>query len=207
MKLYYSPGACSLAPHIVLNEIDVPYTLVEVNLRTKKTQDGSDFHAIHSKGYVPLLELEDGQRLSECGAVLLYLADLAPHRRLATADGTLERYRLQEWLSFIACELHKQFSPLYDETPAEAIKKRQVEELARCLDWTAEQLGRRLCLTGGAFTVADAYLFTVLNWCRDVSINLGAWPQLTAYVANIAARPSVQTTLRKENLLESWAIR
>jgi glutathione S-transferase len=203
MKLYYSPGACSLSPHIVAREAGLPLALVRVDTKSKKTAAGDDYLAINGKGYVPLLELDDGTRLTEGPAIVQYLADRVPQKRLAPANGTFERYRLQEWLNFITSELHKQFSPLFDATIADEIKDRQRNKLAGRFDWLAAQLGDRDYLTGTTFTVADAYLFTVLNWTQWTGIDRSRWPVLDRYVARIAARPEVQAALRAEGLLKS----
>ena len=201
MKLYYSPGACSLSPHIVMREAGIPVQLVKVDLQAKKTEDGTDFRTINSKGYVPTLELPDGQRLTEGPAIVQYLADQAPARGLAPASGTIERYRLQEWLNFISTELHKQFSPLFDPASEATLKTRQVEGIGARFDWITKQLGSRDYLMGSAFTVADAYLFTVLGWAKYVDIDLAKWPVLAAYAARVTQRPQVREALKAEGLL------
>ena len=201
MKLYYSPGACSLSPHIVMREAGIPVELVKVDLQAKKTEQGADFRAINSKGYVPTLELPDGQRLTEGPAIVQYLADQAPTRGLAPANGTVERVRLQEWLNFISTELHKQFSPLFDPACEGGLKARQIERLGTRLDWVSKQLGNRDYLMCGHFTVADAYLYTVLSWSRHVGIDLAKWPTLSAYSDRVAQRPHVREALRAEGLL------
>jgi glutathione S-transferase len=203
MKLYYSPGACSLSPHIVAREAGLPLTLVRVDTKTKKTAAGDDYRAINGKGYVPLLELDDGTRLTEGPAIVQYLADRVPQKQLAPANGTIERYQLQEWLNFITSEIHKQFSPLFDATMPEEIKARFRDKLAGRFDWLAAQLGDRDYLMGSRFTVADAYLFTLLNWTQWTGIDRSRWPVLDRYVARIAARPEVQAALRVEGLLKS----
>jgi glutathione S-transferase len=202
MKLYYSPGACSLSPHIVMREAGIPVQLVKVDLQTKKTEDGADFRTINSKGYVPALELPDGQRLTEGPAIVQYLADQAPTRGLLPAGGTVERYRVQEWLNFISTELHKQFSPLFDPASEPTLKARQAERLGTRFDWLTKQLGSRDYLMGNAFTVADAYLFTVLSWTGHVGIDLAKWPVLAAYSARVAGRPQVREALKAEGLLK-----
>ena len=202
MKLYYSPGACSLSPHIVMREAGIPVQLVKVDLAAKKTEDGTDFRTINGKGYVPTLELPDGQRLTEGPAIVQYLADQAPTRGLAPAAGTIERYRLQEWLNFISTELHKQFSPLFDPACESSLKARQIERIGNRLDWITKQLGNREYLMGSHFTVADAYLFTVLSWCGHLGIDLAKWPALSAYVARVRERPQVREALRAEGLLK-----
>ncbi len=202
MKLYYSPGACSLSPHIVMREAGIPVQLVKVDLQSKKAEDGTDFRSINSKGYVPTLELPDGQRLTEGPAIVQFLADQAPARALAPACGTIERYRLQEWLNFISTELHKQYSPLFDPAAEAGLKVRQLERIGGRLDWIAKQLGAREYLLGNSFSVADAYLFTVLSWSRHVGIDLAKWPTLNAYIGRIAQRPAVHEALRAEGLLK-----
>jgi glutathione S-transferase len=202
MKLYYAPGACSLSPHIVMREAGIPVQLVKVDTQAKKTEDGADFKAINGKGYVPTLELPDGQRLTEGPAIVQYLADQAPTRGLAPAAGTVERYRLQEWLNFISTELHKQFTPLFGAVCEDTLKARQVERIGGRFDWIAKQLGSRECLMGGTFTVADAYLYTVLTWCKHVGIDLAKWPTLAAYKARVEQRPSVREALKAEGLLQ-----
>ena len=202
MKLYYSPGACSLSPHIVMREAGIPVQLAKVDLQARKTEDGTDFRTINSKGYVPTLELPDGQRLTEGPAIVQYLADQAPTRGLAPASGTIERYRLQEWLNFISTELHKQFSPLFDPACESGLKARQIERISGRFDWVIKQLGNRDYLMGSAFTVADAYLYTILTWCRHVGIDLSKWPALDAYKARVEQRPQVREALKAEGLLK-----
>jgi glutathione S-transferase len=205
MKLYYSPGACSLSPHIVAREAGLPVHLVKVDLKGKTTVTGDDYHAISGKGYVPLLELDDGTRLTEGPAIVQYLADRTPSRKLAPANGSFERYQLQEWLNFITSELHKQFSPLFDPSMPEEVKAKFRTRIAGRLDWIVRQIGDRPYLMGQEFTVADAYLFTVLNWTQYTGIDLARWPVLAAYVARVAARPQVQAALMEEGLLKKAA--
>jgi glutathione S-transferase len=200
MKLYYSPGACSLSPHIVMREAGIPVQLVKVDLQTKKTEDGTDFRVINSKGYVPTLELPDGQRLTEGSAIVQYLADQAPARGLAPGSGTIERYRLQEWLNFISTELHKQYSPLFDAACEDSLKARQVQRISGRLDWITRQLGGRDYLMGNTFTAADAYMFTVLSWSKHVGIDLGKWPVVATYLARVGQRPQVRAALLAEGL-------
>jgi glutathione S-transferase len=202
MKLHYSPGACSLSPHIVARELGLPLTLVRVDTKTKRTASGDDYWAINGKGYVPLLELDDGTRLTEGPAIVQYLADRAPHKQLAPANGTLERYKLQEWLNFITSEIHKQFSPLFDATMPDEMKARYREKLAGRFDWLVEQIGDQDYLMGSNFSVADAYLFTVLNWTKWTGVDISRWPVLQRFVARVAARPEVQAALREEGLLK-----
>ena len=201
MKLYYSPGACSLSPHIVARAAGLPVTLVRVDTKGKKTVTGDDYWSINGKGYVPLLELEDGTRLTEGPAIVQYLADRAPQKRLAPANGTIERYKLQEWLNFITSELHKQFSPLFDPSMPDEAKAKFRDKIAGRIDWIVMQLGDQPYLTGADFTVADAYLFTVVNWTKYTGIDLARWPSLQSYMARVAARPDVQSALKDEGLL------
>jgi glutathione S-transferase len=201
MKLYYAPGTCSLSPHIVAREAGLPLTLVRVDNKNKTTEAGEDYRAINPKGYVPLLELDNGVRLSEGPAIVQYLADLAPASKLAPPNGTLERYQLQEWLNFITSEVHKQFSPLFDATMPDEAKEKFRNRLATRFDWIAGQLKDRDYLTG-SFTVADAYLFVVLGWTKFTGPDLARWPVLQEYVARVAARPHVQAAMKAEGLLK-----
>jgi glutathione S-transferase len=201
MKLYYAPGTCSLSPHIVAREAGLPLTLVRVDNKNKTTEAGEDYRAINPKGYVPLLELDNGVRLSEGPAIVQYLADLAPASKLAPANGTVERYQLQEWLNFITSEVHKQFSPLFDATMPDEAKEKFRNRLATRFDWIAGQLKDRDYLMG-SFTVADAYLFVVLGWTKFTGPDLARWPVLQEYVARVAARPHVQEALKAEGLLK-----
>ena len=202
MKLYFSPGACSLAPHIALIEAGQGFTLEQVDLRTKQTAGGQDFTAINSKGYVPALAMKDGSLLTEGPAILQFIADLAPDRRLAPANGTLERYRLMEWLNFISTELHKNFVPLFRPNSTEDMKEAARTGLRSRFAWVATRLEGDGFLIGSHFTVADAYLFTVLTWAAHVQVDLSPWPPLAAFAQRIAARPSVQQALREEGLAQ-----
>jgi glutathione S-transferase len=200
MKLYYSPGACSLSPHIVLREAGLPVDLVRVNLGAKRTQAGDDYSAINPKGYVPALELPGGGVLTEGPAIVQYIADQVPARGLAPAAGSVERYRLQEWLNFISTELHKQYSPLFDKAASEDLKTRQRERIAGRLAFIVNALKGHDYLMGSAFTVADAYLFTVLGWSGMVGVELPA--ALVAYCDRIRARPAVLAALKAEGLVK-----
>lgn len=202
MKLYYAPGACSLSPHIVLREAGLSFTPVKVNLKTHQVDGGSDFYAINPKGYVPTLELDDGTRLTEGPAIVQYIADQAPASQLAPANGTLPRYKLQEWLNFITTEVHKQFSPLFDPTTPDEIKDKQRDKISKRYDWIEQQLGSNDYLTGSTFTVADAYLFTVTNWARSMGIDMARWPTMQAFMKRVAARPHVQEALKAEGLVK-----
>lgn len=198
MKLYYSPGACSFSPHIVLREAGLDFELVRVNLAKQTLPDGSDFKAINPKGYVPVIELDDGSRLTEGPAIVQYLADRKPETGLAPKAGTMERYRLQEWLGFINSELHKGFGPLFKPTTPEDTKAAARATLVARLDFVAGHLAHNDYLMGRQFTVADAYLFTVLNWGQWTGINLATWPSLAAFFARVGARPAVQAALAAE---------
>ena len=202
MKLYYSPGACSLAPHIALNEAGLNYDAVKVDLGKHELADGTDYYTINPKGYVPLLELDDGTRLSEVAVILQYIADRKPGT-LAPVFGSTERYRLMEWLNFIATELHKQFGPLwYPDTP-EATKEKQRSILAKRFEYIAQTLSTQPYLTGNTFTIADAYLFTIVNWAGMLKIDLSPWPALQQFQARVAARPKVHDTLVAEGLAKA----
>ncbi|MCY1076708.1 glutathione transferase GstA [Archangium lansingense] len=202
MKLYYAPGACSLSPHIVLREAGLSFEVEKVDLRSKKTESDKDFNTINPKGQVPTLQLEDGSTLTEGPAIVQYLADKAPQSKLAPANGTLERYRLQELLNFITTELHKGFSPLFNPTYPEDAKKIVRDNLAKRFDYLNAYLEKGPYVTGEQFTVADAYLFTVLSWTAFVKIDLGQWPVLKAYHERVASRPHVQAALKAEGLLK-----
>ena len=201
MKLYFSSGACSLAPHIALSESELPYTLAKVDLRKHSLADGTDYYTINPKGYVPLLELDDGTRLSEVAVILQYIADRIPGK-LAPAFGGMERYRLMEWLNFIATEVHKQFSPLWYPTTPDATKKAQKAKLATRFEYLAGTLGSQPYLTGSTFTIADAYLFTILNWAPMLDVDLSPYPALTQFQARVAARPAVHRALVAEGLVK-----
>ena len=202
MKLFYAPGACSLSPHIALLEAGLEATLVKVDTKAHKTEAGGDYYAVNPKGYVPLLELDDGDRLTEGPAIVQYIADLNPKSKLAPAAGTMARYHLQEWLNFITAELHKQFSPLFQATTPAEFKETIKEKIGKRFDWVSEQLKGKDYLMGDTFTVADAYLFTMLTWTKHVGIDLARWPVLTAYKARVAARPKVREAMIAEGLIK-----
>jgi len=202
MKLYYSPAACSLSPHIVLLEAGLPFTLEKVDLKTKKTAAGIDFLTVNSKGAVPALQLDDGRVLTEGPAVVQYLADQKPDSGLAPRAGTFERYRLMEILNFISSELHKGFGPLFNPKISADWKASILLNLDKKLAWLAGHLGDKPYLMGNDFTVADAYLFTVLSWSARVGVDLAPWPPLTAYQSRVAQRPKVQQALKDEGLLK-----
>ena len=203
MRLYYAPGACSLSPHIVLREAGRRFDLERVDLKTHRTASGADYLAINPKGYVPALQLDgDGGILTEGPAIVQYIADLAPEARLVPANGTPARYHLQAWLNFIATELHKQFGPLFDATTPAAVAAHQRGKIGARLLYLQDQLADRAFLMGEAFTVADAYLFVMLQWCRPHGIDLEIYPNLDDYEHRIAQRPAVVAALSAEGLLE-----
>lgn len=198
MKLYFSPGACSLSPHIVLREAGLAFDMEKVDLRSKQTASGADYLRINPKGAVPALQLDDGQVLTEGPALVQYLADLVPDKGLAPAAGSMERYRLMEWLNFVASELHKGFSPLFNPGMPEAAKKITLERLVARIDYLETQLQHGGYLLGSQFTVADAYLFTILRWSAKFDLALSRWPAIEAYFLRVAARPAVQAALAAE---------
>jgi len=202
MKLYYSPGACSLSPHIVLHEAGLAYEPVLASTKTHKLADGTDFYSINPLGYVPVLELDDGTRLREGPAIVQYLADQAPQKNLAPAPGTLARYRLQEWLSFIGTEVHKGFGPLFAPGTPEEYKPQIMQRLLSRLQWVDGELAGKQYLMGDHFTVADAYLFTVTNWAQFVGLDISQLKNLAAYRERIGARPAVQAAMKAEGLLK-----
>jgi glutathione S-transferase len=202
MKLYYSNGACSLSPHICLREAALPFELVRASTKTHQLDDGTDYYTINSQGSVPVLELDNGERLTEGPAIVQYIADLAPASKLAPPNGTFERVRLQEWLNFITSELHKGFSPLFKPNTPDAYKPIVVEHLQKKFAHVDAKLVGRDYLTGETFTAADAYLFTVASWSKYVNLDLSAHKNLTAFLARVAARPKVQEALKAEGLLK-----
>lgn len=201
MKLYYSPGACSLSPHIVLCEAGLQHELIKVDLKTKRTQHGDDFLAINPKGYVPTLVTDEGEVLTEGPAIVQYVADRVPEKKLAPAWGSFERYRLQEWLTFTGTELHKNFSPVYVPTSPPEWKAVARALLERRLDAAGRLLGDRAYTVGDAFSVADAYLFTVLGWMRLIDIDIARWPNLADFHGRIGQRPAVLKVMRDEGLV------
>jgi glutathione S-transferase len=200
MKLYYSPGACSLSPHIVLLEAGLPFTLEKVDLKTKKTEKGAEYLKVNSKGAVPALLLTDGRVLTEGPAIVQYLADQKPESGLAPRAGSFERYQLMEILNYITSEVHKGFSPLFNPAISADWKAAVLAALDKKFDWLSGYLGTKTYLLGSSFTVADAYLFTVLRWSDHVGVDLGKWPVLTAYRARVAQRPQVHEALKAEGL-------
>lgn len=201
MKLYYSPGACSLSPHIVACEAELSIELVKVDLQSKLTETGEDFRQLNPNGYVPLLILDDGNRLSEGPAIVQYLADLAPDKKLIPPAGTFERYQVQQWLNFIATEIHKSYTPLFTPDAPEAAKQLGLTTLTRRLDAVAEQLASQPFLLGDHFSVADVYLFVTLSWGHYVDVDISQWPSLARYADKIAERPAVQKAMREEGLI------
>ena len=198
MKLYYAPDTCSLSPHIVLRELAIEFELVKVDNRSKLTADGRDFLTINPKGYVAALELNDGKILTEGPAILQYLADLKPERGLAPRADSWERVRLQEWLNFITSEIHAGSAPLFNRALPEEVKTIFREKLFRRFDFLQETLSTSAYLTGASFSVADAYLFTVLGWARFFAIELSPWLALLEYREKISARPAVQAAFVAE---------
>jgi glutathione S-transferase len=201
MKLYFSPGACSLAPHIILRETGADFTLEKTDTKTKKTERGADFLAINPKGYVPVLELEDGYNLTEGVVIQEYLADRAPEAKLAPPPHSQERLKLKELLVFLSTEIHKTFSPLFAPTTPDAYKSLLREKIAARFDLLEHRLSDgRAYLTGANFTIADAYFFTLANWAQFVGIDLAKWPNIARFMQRVAARPAVQAALEAEGL-------
>ena len=201
MKLYYSPGACSMATHIVLNELGLPYEAVQVDTKTHKlAANGADYYAINPKGYVPAIELDDGSLLTEGVAILLYLGDRKPQASLLAAPGKMERYRTIEWLTFISSELHKSFSPLFNKDMPASVRKIFLDKLNARFVLLDKHLAGNEFLMGGQFTVADAYAYTILSWAAAVKADLSAYKNLRAYMQRVAARPAVRETAHEEKL-------
>ncbi|HZL60393.1 MAG TPA: glutathione transferase GstA [Stellaceae bacterium] len=202
MKLYFSPGACSLAPHIVLNELGLAHETEKVDLAAKKTAGGADFTQINPKGYVPALALDNGQMLTEVQVLLRYLADQKPDAGLIPKPLTPERYRVEEWQNFIATELHKGYSPLFRPTTPEEYKTIARDNLAKRLQLVDKHLAGKQYLMGDKFTVADAYAFTILRWSTVTKVDLSPYANIKAYMERVAARPKVAETLKQEGLLK-----
>lgn len=201
MKLYYAPGACSLSPHIVLREAGFDPVLEKVNLRTKELASGGDYTAINPKGYVPAMQLDSGELITEGPAIIQYIADLVPEKKLAPPNGTLARTRLQEWLNFLATELHKNFTPLFNPAATDDMRNATRAMLARRFPLVASALEARPYLLGDDYSVADAYLFTILSWSVPAKVDISAWPSLAAFAERVQARPAVQAALKAEGLL------
>jgi glutathione S-transferase len=202
MKLYYSPGACSLSPHIVAREAGIALELEKVNTKTKAIKAEGDFFAINPKGYVPALQMDDGQVLTEGPAIVQYLADKKPATGLAPACGTTERYRVQEMLGYINSEIHKTYSPLWNDKTTPEVRAEKMDYLRKRYPLVEKQLAGKPYLFGDTFTVADAYLFTVTNWAHHVKLDLSEFPNLLAFQKRVAARPAVQEAMRAEGLIK-----
>jgi glutathione S-transferase len=201
MKLYYSPGACSLSPHIALREAGLAFEPVLASTKSHQLQDGTDYYTINALGYVPMLELDDGTRLREGPAIVQYIADQVPLKNLAPANGTLPRYRLQEWLTFIGTEIHKTYSPIFNVAMPEEAKKILREKLASRYRWVNGQLEGKDWLMGDHFSVADGYFFAVTRWAKPMNIDLSGAPNVLAHHERVAARPAVREALEVEGLL------
>jgi glutathione S-transferase len=200
MKLYFAPGSCSVSPHIVLREAGFTFDMEQVDNKEKKTKSGTDYWSVNAKGQVPVLELDSGERITEGPVIVQYIADQRPYTGLIPPAGTIERYRVQEWLNFIGTELHKTFGPMFRPTTPDAFKTISKETLGKRFDWLDKQLAGKSYLTGDTFTVADAYLYAVLRWSPRVEIDLSKWPNLQAFVDRVTARPKVQEALKAEGL-------
>jgi glutathione S-transferase len=203
MKLYYSPGACSLAPHIVAREAGLSLDLEKIDLANRTTASGRSYLEVNPKGYVPALQVQDGTVMTEVSALIQYLADQAPQTGLIPAAGTPERYKVLEWIGFIATEIHKGFGPLWNPTTPDAVKQATKERLFQRFAYVDQQLDGRSNLTGERLTVADAYLFVVVNWTNFHGLSLGDYPNLAAFMERVAARPKVQDALQAEGLLKA----
>jgi len=202
MKLYYAPGACSLASHIALQETGLPFEIDKLNTATMTTVSGADFVKINPKGYVPTLAMNDGSILTEGSAILQYIADQNPDAGLSPKAGTMERYRLQEWLNYIATEIHKSYSPLFSKTTPEETRINMQNLLSRRVGFVEAHLVNKPYLMGEGFTVADAYLFVVLNWSGRVGFELSPFPRVSEYLARIASRPCVIKAMKAEGLIQ-----
>lgn len=202
MKLYFSPGACSLSPHIALREAGLAFEPVLASTKSHKLQDGTDYYGINPLGYVPMLELDDGTRLREGPAIVQYIADLAPNKNLAPANGTLSRYRLQEWLTFIGTEMHKTYSPMFNPSMPEEAKAIFRTKLQSRYEWLDGELEGKDYLMGDYFTVADGYLFTVTNWTKPTGVDISPYANVQAWHARVGARPAVQEAMKTEGLLK-----
>lgn len=203
MKLYYAPGACSLAAHIVAREAGLPLGLDKVDLASHTTQGGQNYRSVNPKGYVPAIALDDGSVLTEVAAIIQYLADQGSGSGLAPANGTMERYRLIEWITFISSEIHKGFGPLWNPSTPDAVKAATKEKLATRFAYLDKILAAQPFLTGSTFTIADAYLFTVVNWTNYHHVDLSPFPHLQAFQNRVASRPKVQEALEAEGLKQA----
>ena len=202
MKLYFSPGACSLSPHIALQESGLSFEAIAAPTKTHRLADGTDYYTINPLGYVPLLVLDNGSQLREGPVIVQYIADQVPEKKLAPVNGTFERYKLQEWLTFIGTELHKGFSPLFTPGMPEEAKTLAKARLSSRLQWVDAELTKTPYLMDNTFTVADAYLFTVTNWASHVGIDLAPFGNLLAYRTRIGARPAVIEAMKTEGLIK-----
>lgn len=200
MKLYYAPGACSLAPHILIKETGLPCELIKVNTKTHSINSPDDYYAINPKGYVPYLQLDNGEYLSEGPVICQYLCDTARREDLMPAAGTLARYRVMEWQGYINSEIHKSFSPLFNSEFSTEAKALHTKLLEKKLAWVSSQLRQSTYLTGSTFTAADAYLFVVVNWAKAVNVSLEGLTELAAFQQAVRARPAVQAALQAEGL-------
>jgi glutathione S-transferase len=198
MKLYFSPGACALHPQIALREAGLKFDLVRVDIRAHKLPDGTDFYGINPKGYIPVLELDDGSRLTEGAVIDQYVADKNPGSKLLPPVGSIERVHVQEWLHFIGTEIHKAFSPLFNPALSDADKEVSRKKIGGRFDYIEKQLGSQTYLLGDTFTVADGYLFNMLRWTAFTGIDLAKWPNLAAFAARVEARPAVKAALEAE---------
>jgi glutathione S-transferase len=203
LKLYFSPGACSLAPHIALREAGLSFDPVRVSTKTHQLEDGTDFYGINQKGSVPVLELDNGERLTEGPAIVQYIADQVPAKNLAPANGTLPRYRLQEWLNFVTSELHKSYAPLFRPTTPEEYKVITKEGLTKKYAMVDGWLAGKSYAMGEQFSVADAYLFTVTTWAPHVGLDLSAFKNLAAFMERVRARPAVVAAMTAEGLIKA----
>ncbi|SEM88372.1 glutathione S-transferase [Stigmatella aurantiaca] len=203
MKLYYTPGACSQSPHIVLRESGLKFELEKVDLRSHKTEKGADYYSINPKGYVPALQLDNGQVLTEGPAIVQYIADQKPETKLAPTAGSFERARMQEWLNFIGTELHKTFSPMFNPAIAPEAKQAALDKLSKRFEFVAKHLEGKQFLLGEHLTGADTYLFVVLSWAKNMGPDIAQWPSLKAFHERVSARPAVKAALEAEGLLKS----
>lgn len=201
MKLFYAPGACSISPHIALCEAGIAHTIEKVDLRAKKTESGADYLPINPKGYIPALQLDSGEVLVEGATIVQYIADQNPESGLAPKAGTMERYRLQEWLTFISTELHKGFSPLFNAAMPDEAKKIFRDRLALRWTYVEKELAGKDYLMGSGFTVADGYLYNMTRWAKRVEMDLSGHPNVTAFIARVEARPKVIEALKAEGLM------
>lgn len=200
MKLYYVPGACSLSPHIAAREAGIEIELEKVDLAVRKTESGEDFNEVNPKGYVPTLRLDNGEVLTEGPVIVQYIADQVPDKQLVPEKGTMERYRTEEWLSFITSELHKTFGGLFRQDLPNGERTLVMEKIAKHFEYVDYHLEGKQFLMGESFTVADGYLFTILTWTKPVGVDLTAYPNIAEYMERVGARPAVQTALKEEGL-------